>query len=124
MSGTRQVPVAEGLFTWPSDEPRLIGAQCAGCGLTGFPAGPACQRCGGAEFTEKLLPGPSTPRLPASGLPVPAAPKPEPEAARTPTPIQPAQPVAQPAGGTGPTRRGVGWTKRDAEHGNGRNGNN
>jgi hypothetical protein len=27
-------------------------------------------------------------------------------------------------GGTGPTRRGVGWTKRDAERGNGRNGNN
>ena len=34
---------------------------------------------------EKLLPGASTPRLPPSGLPVPAAPK---EEARTPTPIQ------------------------------------
>src|SRR6266702_1330469 len=48
---------------------------------------------------EKLLPGPSTPKLPASGLPVPAAPKPEPEA-KTPTPIQPA---ATPASGSGPT---------------------
>jgi len=55
MSGTRQVPVAEGLFTWPSDEPRLIGARCAGCGLVSFPAGPACQRCGGTEFAERLL---------------------------------------------------------------------
>ncbi|MGH3181237.1 MAG: Zn-ribbon domain-containing OB-fold protein [Streptosporangiaceae bacterium] len=55
MSGTRQVPVAQGLFTWPSDELRLIGAQCAGCGLVAFLAGPPCPRCGGTEFTEKLL---------------------------------------------------------------------
>jgi len=55
MVGSRQVPVAEGLFTWPSDEPRLIGGQCAACGLVGFPAGAACQRCGATEATEKLL---------------------------------------------------------------------
>jgi len=36
---------------------------------------------------EKLLPGPTNPRLPASGLPTPAAPK-EAEPARTPTPVQ------------------------------------
>ena len=48
---------------------------------------------------EKLLPGPVTPKLPANGLPLPAAPKPEPEAAKTPTPIQPA---ATPSG-SGPT---------------------
>ena len=53
--GTRQIPVADGLFTWPSDRPRLIGAQCAGCGLVGFPAGQACERCGRTEVTEKLL---------------------------------------------------------------------
>jgi len=55
MTGTRQVPVADGLFTWPADRPRLIGAQCTACGLVGFPAGPSCQRCGGTEATEKLL---------------------------------------------------------------------
>ena len=60
MTGSRPVPVADGLFTWPSDQPRLIGAQCAACDLVGFPAGPACQRCGGTEFTEKLLPGRGT----------------------------------------------------------------
>jgi hypothetical protein len=38
---------------------------------------------------EKLLPAAITPRLPAGGMPTPAAPK-EPETARTPTPIQPA----------------------------------
>src|SRR3954453_13344350 len=55
MSGSRPVPVAEGLFTWPSEHPRLIGAQCAGCGLVSFPAGPACERCGGADATQRLL---------------------------------------------------------------------
>ena len=55
MTRPQPVPVAEGLFTWPSDAPRLIGGQCAACGLVGFPAGPACQRCGGTEVTEKLL---------------------------------------------------------------------
>jgi uncharacterized OB-fold protein len=55
MTGSRQIPVAEGLFTWPSDEPRLIGAQCANCGLVSFPAGSACQRCGGTDATDKLL---------------------------------------------------------------------
>jgi uncharacterized OB-fold protein len=47
--------VTEGLFTWPSDEPRLIGAQCAACGLVGFPAGTACERCGGTDATTRLL---------------------------------------------------------------------
>ncbi len=56
MNGTRQVPVTDGLFTWPSDEPRLIGAQCTGCDLIAFPAGSACARCGGTGATEKLLP--------------------------------------------------------------------
>ena len=55
MTGSRQIPVAEGLFTWPSDEPRLIGAQCADCGLVSFPVGSACQRCGGTDATDKLL---------------------------------------------------------------------
>ena len=33
-----QVPVAEGLFTWPSEEPRLIGSQRDG--VISFPARP------------------------------------------------------------------------------------
>jgi uncharacterized OB-fold protein len=55
MAGPRQVTVAEGLFTWPSDAPRLIGAQCARCGLVGFPAGPPCLRCGSDQASQKLL---------------------------------------------------------------------
>jgi uncharacterized protein len=60
MTGTRQVPVVEGLFTWPASQPRLIGAQCVACGLIRFPAGPSCERCGGTEFTERLLAGRGT----------------------------------------------------------------
>src|SRR5262249_43265811 len=52
---------------------------------------------------EKLLPGPAAPKLPANGLPLPSAPKPEPEVAKTPTPIQPGQPPAPAASGSGPT---------------------
>jgi len=43
---------------------------------------------------EKLLPASTNPRLPANGLPTPAAPKPaEAEATKAPTPLQPAQPA-------------------------------
>jgi len=45
---------------------------------------------------EKLLPGPTTPRLPAGGMPTPSAPK-EPEAAKTPTPVQAAASTPTPA---------------------------
>ena len=27
-----RVPIAEGVFTWPSDEPQLIGGRCGACG--------------------------------------------------------------------------------------------
>jgi uncharacterized OB-fold protein len=34
---SRQVPAMEGLFTWPSDSPRLIGSRCKSCGTYSFP---------------------------------------------------------------------------------------
>lgn len=49
-----------------------------------------------ANQPEKLLPGVETPKLPAAGLPTPAAPKPEATAAKTPTPMQPTAPGAGP----------------------------
>ena len=52
------------------------------------------------SHAEKLLPPVAAPKLPANGLPAPAAPRSEPEA-RTPTPIQaPAQPPVQAAAPT------------------------
>jgi uncharacterized OB-fold protein len=56
MTGSEQAAVADGLFTQAAGEPRLIGGRCAACGHTGFPAGAACERCGGTEMTDTLLP--------------------------------------------------------------------
>jgi uncharacterized protein len=49
------VPVAEGLFTWPSDQPSLIGSSCRQCGTTTFPAQGSCPRCTAVEMDERLL---------------------------------------------------------------------
>lgn len=49
---------------------------------------------------EKLLPGSTTPKLPAGGMPLPSAPK-EPEANKTPTPIQNANAAASTNATTG-----------------------
>ena len=51
-----QVPVAESIFTWPSDEPQLIGARCTECGIVTFPTQASCPRCPSTEMTEHLLP--------------------------------------------------------------------
>ena len=50
-----QRPVAEGLFTWPAEQPRLKASECAACGMVAFPAETHCVRCGGAEARERLL---------------------------------------------------------------------
>jgi len=50
-----RVPVAECVFTWPSDEPRLIGSRCAACGIVTFPAQDSCPRCPSTEMEEHLL---------------------------------------------------------------------
>ena len=55
---TTQIPVAEGLFTWPPDEStplRLIGSECTACGLVSFPAASDCVRCASTESKERLL---------------------------------------------------------------------
>jgi uncharacterized protein len=50
------VPVAEGLFTWPADEPRLIGSRCGACGIVTFPRQESCARCASTDMVEHLLP--------------------------------------------------------------------
>jgi len=50
-----QVPVAERLFTWPSDEPRLIGSRCSACGIVTFPSQDSCARCASTDMREQLL---------------------------------------------------------------------
>ena len=55
MPTAQQVPVAPGLFTWPSDEPRLIGSRCQACGVMTFPQQPDCPRCAGDAMEEALF---------------------------------------------------------------------
>jgi len=44
-----QTPVAEGIFTWPSADPHLIGSRCVNCGNHMFPVQSGCPRCTGNE---------------------------------------------------------------------------
>ena len=50
-----QVPVAEGIFTFPSDEPQLIGSRCRACEIVTFPSQGSCPRCASTEMAEQLL---------------------------------------------------------------------
>ena len=49
-------PLADGLFTWPSDDPQLIGSRCTACGATTFPQQASCPRCAGADMAPRPLP--------------------------------------------------------------------
>ena len=51
-----QIPFAEDVFTWPSDDPQLIGAQCPDCAAITFPEQSSCPRCGSVEMARHLLP--------------------------------------------------------------------
>lgn len=48
------IPVADGLFTWPAEQPQLVGARCVQCETVTFPAETNCVRCG-AEQMERVL---------------------------------------------------------------------
>jgi uncharacterized OB-fold protein len=50
-----QVPVAEGIFTFPSDEPQLIGSRCRASSIVTFPAQVSCPRCASTDMVEHLL---------------------------------------------------------------------
>jgi uncharacterized OB-fold protein len=52
---TSPLPIDERLFTWPSDEPRLIGGRCCDCGAVAFPRQPSCARCTSERVDEHLL---------------------------------------------------------------------
>ena len=51
-----RVPLMEGVFTWPAEEPRLIGSRCAACGIVTFPSQDSCPRCAATDMAEHLLP--------------------------------------------------------------------
>lgn len=45
-----QVPVQDGVFTWGTDEPRLLGSRCRQCGNHVFPVSTGCARCTSADM--------------------------------------------------------------------------
>jgi uncharacterized protein len=51
-----RVPVAEGVFTWPSDEPQLVGSRCTRCSIVTFPSQGSCPQCPSTDMDEHLLP--------------------------------------------------------------------
>ena len=53
---SQRVPIAEGLFTWPSDNPALLGSRCDQCGVVAFPAAQSCMACGSQSVTLEELP--------------------------------------------------------------------
>ncbi len=53
---SNQVPIAEGLFTWPADQPALLGSRCRDCGIANFPASTSCMACSGEDVAVEELP--------------------------------------------------------------------
>jgi uncharacterized OB-fold protein len=52
---TMQKPLAD-VFSWPDDNPQLIGSRCDDCGAATFPVQSRCPRCGQATMSELKLP--------------------------------------------------------------------
>jgi len=50
-----QKPIAN-VFTWPADDPQLLGGQCESCGAITFPVQSRCPRCGTESMVELPLP--------------------------------------------------------------------
>ncbi len=46
---SNQVPLQEGLFTWPSSQPQLLGSRCSQCAEAAFPSQPDCRSCGSRD---------------------------------------------------------------------------
>ena len=52
----KRVPIAEGLFSWPSENPALLGSRCGDCGIAEFPKKLSCPACGSENVSEEALP--------------------------------------------------------------------
>lgn len=53
---SKQIPIAEGLFTWPAAQPALLGSRCNACGIVSFPAAQSCMACSGQDVSVEELP--------------------------------------------------------------------
>lgn len=53
---TDRIAIAEGLFTWPSANPALLGSRCQQCGIAEFPTKLSCPACGSEDVQVEELP--------------------------------------------------------------------
>lgn len=53
---TERKPIAEGLFTWPSNNPALLGSRCKQCNIAEFPCKASCPACGSEDVVVEELP--------------------------------------------------------------------
>ncbi len=51
-----QTAFAPDVFTWPADEPQLLGGMCDACHSVTFPTQPSCARCGATAISQHPLP--------------------------------------------------------------------
>ena len=51
-----QIAFAPDVFTWPADDPALIGGRCSDCGAVTFPVQASCARCSSTAIEQELLP--------------------------------------------------------------------
>lgn len=51
-----QTAFAPDVFTWPAEDPQLIGSKCPECAAITFPQQGTCPRCGSGEMARHLLP--------------------------------------------------------------------
>lgn len=57
---SKQVPIADGLFSWPSAQPALLASRCRQCGVASFPAAQSCMACSSQDVFIEELPGRGT----------------------------------------------------------------
>lgn len=51
-----QIPIAQGLFTWPAEQPALLASRCKRCHVASFPAAESCMACSGQDVALEELP--------------------------------------------------------------------
>src|SRR3546814_16512961 len=68
-----QVEIAPSLFTWPAEQPQLIGSPCDSCAALTFPVQSPCPSCGGHP-REHHLPPPGPLPTPTHQQPPPLPP--------------------------------------------------
>jgi uncharacterized OB-fold protein len=54
---TDRVPITDGIFQWPSDDPQLLGTECPSCGHVSFPQSSVCGNpdCPSTDSVESTL---------------------------------------------------------------------